>query len=161
MRRGPFSRNDQLVAVEIGGSSSVTGQPSSTSVHDDTFSFIRDSYGAAGAYGAAVGGIVAALGAVALVIWATLRLAALMARHRRRSALTATGIASVWMLTLALGVQLVPGVPVAARTSVTYAWDRALQAKTGIANEAAFADEVKADPYADVPAEREGQLQLL
>ncbi|MEU4620991.1 sulfatase-like hydrolase/transferase [Actinoplanes sp. NPDC023801] len=121
---------------------------------DDTFNFIRDSYGAAGAYGAAAGGVLAAAGAVAVVIWAVLRLAALMSRHRRRAAFTATGIASAWMLTLALGVQLVPGVPIAARTSVTYAWDRAQQARTGIANEAAFAGEVKADPYADVPADR-------
>jgi hypothetical protein len=121
---------------------------------DDTFSFIRDSYGAAGAYGAAIGGVLAAAGAVAAVIWAVLRLAALMSRHRRSAALTATGIASVWMLTLALGVQLVPGVPVAARTSVTYAWDRALQARTGIAKEAAFAGEVKSDAYAGVPADQ-------
>jgi hypothetical protein len=121
---------------------------------DDTFNFIRDSYGAAGAWGVAIGAIALGAAVIALMIWAVLRLAALITEHRRRSALTAAGIASAWMLSLALGLQLIPAVPVAARTSVTYAWDRAWQAKTGIANEAAFAEEVKTDPYKDVPADQ-------
>ncbi|PWK42719.1 phosphoglycerol transferase MdoB-like AlkP superfamily enzyme [Actinoplanes xinjiangensis] len=121
---------------------------------DDTFNFIRDSYGAAGAWGAAIGAIVLAAAVVAMMIWAVLRLAALITEHRRRSALAAAGIASAWMLSLAVGLQLLPAVPVAARTSVTYAWDRAWQAKTGIANEAAFAEEVKADPYKNVPPDQ-------
>jgi hypothetical protein len=121
---------------------------------DDTFNFIRDSYGAAGAWGAAIGAVLLAAGVIALMIWAVLRLAALITEHRRRAALSAAGIASAWMLSLALGLQLIPAVPVAARTSVTYAWDRAWQAKDGIANEAAFAEEVKTDPYKDVPADQ-------
>ncbi|MEU4163059.1 sulfatase-like hydrolase/transferase [Actinoplanes sp. NPDC026670] len=121
---------------------------------DDTFNFIRDSYGAAGAWGAALGAITLGAAVIALMIWAVLRLAALITEHRRRSALTAAGIASAWMLSLALGLQLIPAVPVAARTSVTYAWDRAWQAKEGIANEAAFADEIKVDPYKNVPADQ-------
>ncbi|GAA1610640.1 hypothetical protein GCM10009828_043160 [Actinoplanes couchii] len=121
---------------------------------DDTYSFIRDSYGQLGAYAAAGGVVFGGLAAIALMVWAILRVADVMARHRRRAALTATGIASVWMLTLALGVQLVPGVPVAARTTATYAWDRAWQAKNGIANEAAFAGEVSQDPFGDTPPDQ-------
>jgi hypothetical protein len=121
---------------------------------DDTFAFIRDSYGAAGAWGVAIGAVLLAVGVIALMIWAVLRLAALITEHRRRSALAAAGIASAWMLSLALGLQLIPAIPVAARTSATYAWDRAWQARTGIANEAAFAEEVKTDPYADIPADQ-------
>ncbi|MFC4070992.1 sulfatase-like hydrolase/transferase [Actinoplanes subglobosus] len=121
---------------------------------DDTFAFIRDSYGAAGAWGVAIGAILLAVGVIALTIWAVLRLAALITEHRRRAALAAAGIASAWMLSLALGFQLIPAIPVAARSSATYAWDRAWQAKTGIANEAAFAEEVKEDPYAAVPGDQ-------
>ncbi|SDT42480.1 sulfatase-like hydrolase/transferase [Actinoplanes derwentensis] len=121
---------------------------------DDTYSFIRDSYGQLGAYAAAAGVVLGGAAAIAAMVWAVLRVADLLARHQRRSALAATGIASVWMLTLALGVQLVPGVPIAARTTATYAWDRAWQARAGLANEAAFADEVKVDAFRDTPPDQ-------
>ncbi|WP_430786056.1 sulfatase-like hydrolase/transferase [Actinoplanes sp. G11-F43] len=121
---------------------------------DDTYSFIRDSYGQIGAYAAAAGTVLGGIAAIALMIWAVLRVADLLHRNRRRSALAATGIASAWMLTLALGVQLVPGIPVAARTTATYAWDRVGQARAGLANEAAFAEEVKVDAFRDTPPDQ-------
>ncbi|HWS34393.1 MAG TPA: sulfatase-like hydrolase/transferase [Actinoplanes sp.] len=121
---------------------------------DDTYSFIRDSYGQIGAYAAAAGVVLGGLAAIAAMIWAVLRAADVMARHRRPAALTATGIAAVWMVALALGVQLVPGVPIAARTTATYAWDRVVSARAGIANEAAFAGEVAQDPFKNTPPDQ-------
>ena len=121
---------------------------------DDTFSFIRDSYGQAGAWAAAAGGILLALAVPALMIWAVLRIAAMVHRNRRASALTASGIATAWMLTLALGVQLLPNLPVAARSSATYAWDRARQARIGIITEATFDDEVGVDAFRDTPPDQ-------
>ncbi|MDI6100832.1 sulfatase [Actinoplanes sp. NEAU-A12] len=121
---------------------------------DDTYGFIREAYGQAGAYAAAGGGLLLAVAVPALMIWAVLRVAAMLNRNRRASALAASGIAATWMLTFTLGVQLLPDIPVAARSSATYAWDRALQARTGIANEAAFAGEVTVDAFRDTPPDR-------
>ncbi|GAA4945381.1 hypothetical protein GCM10025331_35750 [Actinoplanes utahensis] len=118
---------------------------------DDTYSYIRDSYGQAGAYAAAAGLVLGGLAVMALMAWAVRRMSDMLARNRRRSMFTAAGVATAWMLTLALGVQVVPTVPVAARTSVTYAYDRARQAGRGIVNKARFADEVKVDAYQNTP----------
>ncbi|MEU4427910.1 sulfatase-like hydrolase/transferase [Actinoplanes sp. NPDC024001] len=114
---------------------------------DDTYGFIRDSYGQAAAYGAAAGALLGGALVIALVVWAVLRVTDLVARHRRISAYTAGGITVVWVAVLLLGVQLVPRVPLAARSTVTYAWDRAHQARAGFADEARFAEEVAADPF--------------
>ncbi|WUJ12179.1 sulfatase [Actinoplanes sp. NBC_00393] len=114
---------------------------------DDTYGFIRESYGQTAAYGAIAGVAVGVVVVLAVTTWSVLRVTALVARHRRTSAYTAGGIAVAWLATFLLGVQIVPNVPVAARTTVTYAWDRAHQARAGLADEAKFAKEVAADPF--------------
>ncbi|MBG0561103.1 sulfatase [Actinoplanes sp. NEAU-A11] len=114
---------------------------------DDTYGFIRDSYGQLAAYGAVAGALLGAVLAIALIIWAVLRVTELVAGHRKVSAYTAGGITAVWVAALLLGVQIVPNVPVAARSTATYAWDRAHQARAGLADEAKFAKEVAADPF--------------
>ncbi|XVV17313.1 sulfatase-like hydrolase/transferase [Actinoplanes sp. CA-131856] len=119
---------------------------------DDAFSFVVDSYGRPAAIGA-VAAILLLVGAVlALTCWSVLRIGALAARHRRRSAVTAGGVAVAWALTFSLGVSVYGAVPVAARSSATYAWDRAHQARAGLRDEANFAKEVANDAFRDVPA---------
>ncbi|WP_229069931.1 sulfatase [Actinoplanes sp. DH11] len=121
---------------------------------DDTYGFIRDSYGQASAYAAIVGGLLGAVAVLALTVWAVLRVTALVGRHRRVSAYTAGGITAVWTVVFLTGVQVVPKAPVAARSTVTYAWDRARQAGAGIANSATFAKEIKNDPFKTVPGDQ-------
>ncbi|MEU8817033.1 sulfatase-like hydrolase/transferase [Actinoplanes sp. NPDC048796] len=75
---------------------------------------------------------------------------ALAARHRRRSAVAAGGVAVAWALTFTLGVSVYGAVPVAARSSATYAWDRTHQARAGLRDEAAFAKEVENDAFKGV-----------
>jgi hypothetical protein len=118
---------------------------------DDTYGFIREAYGPGAGYGAVAALAVLAIGVPALTTWAVLRVSAVASRHRKAAGITAGGITAVWLVALMLGIQVVPRVPLAARTTVTYAWDRASQARAGIANEAAFAQEVAADPYKSVP----------
>ncbi|MEV0901489.1 sulfatase-like hydrolase/transferase [Actinoplanes sp. NPDC049802] len=124
------------------------------SLFGDAYNFVNETYGGLAAWAAVIGALVLGLSAPAFVTWAMLRVAALLTRHRRRSAFTATGIAAAWMLTLALGVQLTAEVPLAARTSATYVWDRIGQAREGLENEAEFAAEVDQDPYHDVPPDQ-------
>lgn len=124
------------------------------SLFGDAYNFVNETYGGLAAWAAIIGAILLGLSAPAFVTWAMLRVSAFLTRHRRRSAVAASGIAAAWMLTFALGVQLTAEVPLAARTSATYAWDRIWQAREGIKNEAEFAAEVNVDPYRDVPADQ-------
>jgi hypothetical protein len=121
---------------------------------DDTYGFIRDSYGQFAAYGAIAGALLGAAAALALTTWAVLRVTDLLGRHRRASAFTAGGIAIAWTATFLVGVQIVPKVPVAARTSAMYAYDRARQAKAGVENNINFKKEIANDPFASTPADQ-------
>ncbi|MFC7533307.1 sulfatase-like hydrolase/transferase [Actinoplanes sp. GCM10030250] len=120
----------------------------------DAYGFARDVYGPGWAYAAIAGIALLVLLVPALTTWAVLRVAALLGRFRKISAYTAGGVTAVWLVALLLGLQIVPKVPVAARSTVTYAWDRVTQAKAGIANEAKFAEEVKVDPFKDTPGDK-------
>ncbi|WP_127500757.1 sulfatase [Actinoplanes solisilvae] len=118
---------------------------------DDAFSFVVDSYGRPAAI-AAVAVIVALIGSIlALTCWSVLRVGALVARHRKRSAFAAAGAGAAWALTFSLGVSVWGAVPVAARSTATYAWDRAHQARAGLRDEANFAKEVQSDAFKTVP----------
>ncbi|GIF05627.1 sulfatase-like hydrolase/transferase [Actinoplanes siamensis] len=122
---------------------------------DDAYSFVIDSYGTAGAVGALAAIVLLITGVLGVTVWAMLRVTRLLGQDRRRSAGTAGGIAIAWGLTFAFGVTtLLPGVPVAARTTFSYAWDRVGQARTGIRNEAAFGREVQVDAFRDVPPDQ-------
>jgi hypothetical protein len=120
---------------------------------DDAYSFVVDSYGEAAAIGGVVA-IVLLVGAVlSLTTWAVLRVGRLVGDHPRRSLYAAGGIAVAWAATFALGASFTGAVPIAARSTATYAWDRAHQARAGFADEANFAKEVKQDAFANVPAD--------
>jgi hypothetical protein len=118
---------------------------------DDAFSFAVDSYGRV----AAIGAVVAVLLLVGVILtvtcWSVLRVGALVSRHRRRSAVAAGGVAVAWALTFTLGASFTGAVPIAARSTATYAWDRAHQARAGLRDEANFAREVADDAFATTP----------
>ena len=118
---------------------------------DDAYSFAVDSYGKAAAIAAVAAILLLVVAVLAVSVWAVLRLGTLIGRHRRTSAFSAGGIAVAWALTLVLGASITAGVPVAARSTVTYALDRAQQARAGIADEAAFAKEVQVDAFKTTP----------
>ena len=86
-----------------------------------------------------------------LTTWAVLRIGALIGRNQRRSIVAAGGIAVAWAASFALGLSITGAVPIAARSTATYAWDRAHQARAGLKDEAVFAQEVKQDAFANVP----------
>jgi len=118
---------------------------------DDAFSFVVDSYGRAAAIGAVAAILVLVAGVLTLTCWSVLRVGALVGRHRVRSAITAGGAGVAWALSFALGFSVWGAVPVAARSTATYAWDRAHQARAGLRDEAEFAREVQRDPFKTVP----------
>jgi hypothetical protein len=120
---------------------------------DDAYDFVHESYGPAGAYGAVAAILALVTVVLGITTWATLRVTTLLGEDRRKSAFTAGGIATAWALALAFGIPtLMPNVPIAARTTASYAWDRAWQARAGVKNEAAFSREVKVDAFQNVPS---------
>lgn len=122
---------------------------------DDAVDYVKESYGNAGLGGALTGILLLVGGILGTTVWAMLRITRLLGENRRKSAFTGGAIAVAWALALILGIPgTIPGVPLAARTSVIYAWDRAGQARTGVKNEAAFNREVQVDAYRNVPSDQ-------
>ncbi|MEV4703835.1 sulfatase-like hydrolase/transferase [Actinoplanes sp. NPDC049316] len=121
---------------------------------DDAEAFLRDSAGQAGAIGALIGVIVLVLAIMTLTTLAALRIARVAATHRTATARTALAGTAAWVACFALGVQVFGTMPVAARASAMYAWDRAHMVRGGIRDEADFAREVKVDAFANVPGDQ-------
>ena len=121
---------------------------------DDAQAFLRDSAGQAGAIGAVVGVIVLVIAIMTLMTLAALRVAKVAGQHRRVTARTALTGTALWVVCFTMGVQVLNNIPVAARSSALYAWDRAHSVKAGLRDEANFAREVKIDAFANVPGDR-------
>jgi hypothetical protein len=121
---------------------------------DDAYSFVVDSYGKGAAIGAVIAILALVAGVLSLTTWAVLRVGRLVGTHQRRSLYAAGGVAVAWAVTFAFGMSVTGAVPIAARSTATYAWDRAHQAKAGLRDEAEFKKEVKQDAYANVPADQ-------
>ncbi|WP_078854317.1 sulfatase [Streptomyces sp. NRRL F-5135] len=117
---------------------------------DDAESFLRDTLGAAGATGVAIGVVALAVGLLALIALSVVRLSDLMARH---SPVTAPGtflVGTVWVACAALGLQIA-GVPVASKRTTEWVQYRADQVSAGIKDEKAFAKEAAQDDFENTP----------
>ena len=121
---------------------------------DDAYNFVVDAYGRAAALAAIAAIVLLVVAVLTVTTWAVLRLGSLVGQWRRRSAVVAGGIAAAWAVAFSLGVSITGTVPVAARSTATYAWDRAHQARAGFEDEAAFAREVRVDAFKDIPADQ-------
>lgn len=121
---------------------------------DDAYSFLTDSAGRAGALGAAAGVVVAAVAILVLMALAVLRVSGVVVRHRRAAARGAGALTVAWVACAVLGAQLVPGIPLAARSTVTYAYDRGYLVRAGLLDQQKFAAESAVDAFADTPGDR-------
>jgi hypothetical protein len=105
---------------------------------DDAQSFLEDSAGKAGAIGAVIGVIVLIIAVLTLMSLAAVRITKVADRHRRATFGTALTGTAVWVVLLVLGVQVFGSIPVAARSSAMYVWDRAKMVKGGLRDEKEF-----------------------
>jgi phosphoglycerol transferase MdoB-like AlkP superfamily enzyme len=113
--------------------------------------FLTASYGRAGAIGTVVF-VVAVV--VALLVFMTLsvrRLSRLVVRHRRGAIRVTTVLIAVWVACALLGVQIVPGVSVAANSAAALVYDQALQVRAGVRDLPAFAAQAADDPFHATP----------
>jgi hypothetical protein len=118
---------------------------------DDALGFLAGSIGRAAAIGAAVAAVVLAVAVLVVVTLAALRLGQVVARHRRTAARGLAVLTAVWVTCAVLGAQLVPGVPVAAGSTVALAHERALQVRASWQDREEFAGQLAVDAFRDTP----------
>lgn len=120
----------------------------------DAGNFLDGSVGRAGAIGAAVGVVLLAVAVLAAMTWAVLRVGRAVGRRRVAVARTLAVLTGFWVACALLGVQLVPGVPVADRDTTDLVRDRALLAADRLRDGDAFAEAMAVDAFRDVPPDR-------
>ncbi|GGO27101.1 sulfatase-like hydrolase/transferase [Micromonospora parathelypteridis] len=121
---------------------------------DDAYGFVRDSFGRAGAVGAAVG-VVLLVGALLLVLTLALRrLASLLVRHERAATRTVAALTVVWVACAVVGVRVVPGVPVADTQITALVGAHAAQVDQRLRDREVFTAQIDADPFRDVPGDQ-------
>jgi hypothetical protein len=113
---------------------------------------LHDSFGPGWADAAVVGVVVLLLAVPAAVALAVVRICRVAARHRVAAARTVGSLGVVWLVCVVVGVQLVPGVPVAARGTAAAAVVHARDAAHDLGDLSVFRAELTADdPWSTVP----------
>ena len=105
-----------------------------------------DSLGRTTAVLALVVAALALVGLMGLMPWAVLRLSRTTAAHRRRSLQVVGAGAVAWVLLLALGAQVPPGVPVASTSAAQYAYGQVSRVPTELQDQREFAVAAADDP---------------
>jgi len=118
---------------------------------DDGVAFLRDAVGRAGSIAAVVVAVLLAAAVPVLMALSVLRLGRVATRHRSGAAGGVAVLAAAWIATALLGTQLVPGVPVAARSQVDLVQARTLAVRASLDDQKAFAAAVATDQFRTTP----------
>jgi hypothetical protein len=108
--------------------------------------FLTGAIGPAGAVAAVAAAALLALATLALTLLAVRRLTRLVVAHRTRSAGTLAVLGAGWVACALLGVQIVPGVPVAAHT-----YGRLLGVQASLRDPETFAAQLAVDEFRGAP----------
>jgi hypothetical protein len=117
----------------------------------DGVGVLKSSVGGAGAIGTVVGVVLLVATGTVLTMLSALRLTRLAARHRAAGIRVVAALAVVWVGCAVSGVQFVPGVPVADKSTSALIHTRTSQIRAGLHDKAAFAAEAAVDPFHDTP----------
>jgi hypothetical protein len=120
----------------------------------DGVSFLSDSIGRAGAIGVAVLAGVLVVAVLVAVTLSVVRLTRLMVRHYTITSRTVAAFAAAWVACGLLGVQIVPGVPVAAESNAILAYNKARQVRTSLHDMQTFTAQAGVDPFHNTPADQ-------
>ncbi|HLU55993.1 MAG TPA: sulfatase [Pseudonocardia sp.] len=120
---------------------------------DDGLGFLGSSIGPAGQVAVVVGAILLAVGLLALVTLAAVRLARVTVRHPRPAARAIAVLTPLWVACAVFGAQLVPDVPVASASAAIAAAHRAQQLPASLLDQQAFSAALTDDPFRDVPGD--------
>ena len=121
---------------------------------DSVVDLLTGSLGRRGAVAALVGFAVLAAALLVAVILAVRQSAAALVRHRRRSSRLIAVVVPVCLVSVTLGAQIVPGVPVASASAAALAVQRAERLMTSSAEQRAFEAACATDPLPDVATRR-------
>ena len=114
--------------------------------------WVSESFGKPGAIGAVVVAILLALALPVLATLSILRLSKVVSVRRKLALRVVAGLGVAWVALAILGVHLVPGVPMAGRSTAAAAYDHAAQLREDVKDQAAYDREESTDAYRDVPA---------
>ena len=106
--------------------------------------------------GAIAAVVAAALLAVALVVLVTLsvrRLSGILVRRRPVATRAVSVLIPLWLVCAVLGVQIMPGVPVATANASALAYDRALNVRAGLLDHEKFVAESALDAFRNTPTQ--------
>jgi hypothetical protein len=120
----------------------------------DAFRFVEGAAGRPVAVVVAAGAGIAAVAALSVPVRAVRRIADTAERHRRGAWRTLAVLALAWTAAVLLGVQIVPGLPLADDGTSTYLRERVTLVADRLADRQAFARETAHDPYRDVRPEQ-------
>jgi hypothetical protein len=118
------------------------------------FEFLTTAVGTFGGIAAAVGITLLVIAVPVVTALSALRLTRLVVRHDRVATGTVAALGVVWVVAAVAGAEIVPGVPVADRSSAVTAWKRGDEAVTDVRDQQIFAREAAVDRFRDVPGDR-------
>lgn len=120
---------------------------------DDGLTFLGDSIGRAGATGVAIAAVLLAVAVLVLMTLSVLRLTRLVVRHNVVATRAVAALTAVWFVCAVPGVQIVQDAPVADANSTAFLYDRAVQLRSGLKDQEAFAKENANDAFRDTPGD--------
>ena len=121
------------------------------SLFGSAMDFLGGSVGRAGAVGAAVAAVVVALGLLVVVTVSVLRLGRALTRNPASATWIAAVLTVVWVTAASLGVQVVPGVPLASDGTARLVSDRVDTVRSGLQDRQTFSELAADDAFADTP----------
>jgi hypothetical protein len=124
------------------------------SLLDDAVGTLGRSTGWFGAVAAAVAAGAFAVAVLVGMSLSVLHLTLVVVRRRTTAARTVAVLGVAWVACAVLGVEVVPGVPVASRGASALAYDRALGVRAGLRDQQAFAAEAAVDAFRDAPGDQ-------
>ena len=119
-----------------------------------TVDFLTGSIGRVGAIGSVVGAALLVIALPVLMALSLRRLTGLLVRRRGATARVVASLAAAWIICAAFNVQIVPGVPVAADSAVTFTRDSVVQVRDGLRDRRDFAAAAAVDAFRDTPGEQ-------
>ena len=138
-----------LLKVLSLGFSSVLGRPFDPvldwSFFGNAFDFLTASAPEAVGIAAVVGVVVLACAIPLLTVWSLRRLSGVVVRHPSKAARSVAVLGTGWVVCFLLGVQLVPGEPVAASTTVHVLHDAGSRARSSLNDQEEFRREEAVD----------------
>jgi hypothetical protein len=120
---------------------------------DDGMRFLSGAIGSVPAIGSFAAVVILITTLIILMTRSVQHLARLVARHRGAAARTLVVLTTLWLTCAMVGIQVVPGVPVAAEGSAVYLRHRHGATGTALQDQQEFAAATGADPFGDTPGE--------